>query len=451
MMVKFSKIINHGIDSENLNWDSRNLRFMNAMAFVMAASMLMFACFVTAFGVYEDLVLLAIAFILCILHFFNIKFFNYLFAKIYFTIMPVLIVTMFSVFAAGEAGNDKYYIFCSSIIPLILFRKKWIYILLFLFNFVMFFVIEVAQQYVVPIAYIAPDQLVIYKTLNIVMIFTFTYFLLKLFKNEIFGYQKEIEQKNEIIEEKNEEVKQSIEYAKRIQEAILPPKAFQEKYLPHSFVLYQPKDIVAGDFYWIEHKGSKVFFAAADCTGHGVPGAMVSVVCHNALNQALHEYNLTDPGQILDKTRELVIQTFDRSDQKVKDGMDIGLCSFDRENNQLNFSGANNGMYLLRNGELNEVKPDKEPIGYYDSPSPFTTTRIELQQNDIVYLFTDGFADQFGGEKGKKYKYKPFKRFLQSLEEIEISEHSARIREEFERWKGDLEQVDDVCIIGVKF
>jgi serine phosphatase RsbU (regulator of sigma subunit)/ligand-binding sensor domain-containing protein len=252
------------------------------------------------------------------------------------------------------------------------------------------------------------------------------------------------------IETQHDEIRDSITYAKRIQEAILPPTELIDKCLPENFVLYKPKDVVAGDFYWLEEVGDTVIFAAADCTGHGVPGAMVSVVCHNALNRSVREFGLTEPNRILDKTRELVIQRFEQGKQEVNDGMDIAVCALNTKTNELKFAGANNGLYLIRNNELIETKGDKQPIGKFHDPTPFTSHDIQLEKDDVFYVYTDGFADQFGGDKGKKLKSSNFKKLLLEKHKLSLNEQFKQIDDVFENWKGRLEQVDDVCVIGIR-
>ena len=251
------------------------------------------------------------------------------------------------------------------------------------------------------------------------------------------------------VEEKNKEILDSISYAKRIQSAILPTDKIVKEYLQDSFILYKPKDIVAGDFYWMQHQEDKVLFAAADCTGHGVPGALVSVVCHNALNRSVKEYNLTDPGKILDKTREIVIEEFEKSDQEVKDGMDIAICVLD--GNKLQYAGANNPLWIIRKGELMETKANKQPIGKFDNQEVYTTHEFELLPGDSIFLFSDGYVDQFGGEKGKKFKAKAFRELLLSIQDKSMEEQKLIIDEAFETWRGNLEQVDDVCVIGFRY
>ncbi len=258
----------------------------------------------------------------------------------------------------------------------------------------------------------------------------------------------EVEAKKEELEIKNREITDSIVYAKRIQTAILPEGDFIREQLPDSFVLYQPKDIVAGDFYWMEKTKEGLLFAVADCTGHGVPGAMVSVVCCHALNQSVREFNKRLPGEILDKTRELVIHEFNTGQEVVRDGMDIALCLLNGKH--LRYAGANNPVWIVRNGEVLQLEPTKQPVGQHARSSPFETKDVHLAFGDTVYLFSDGYADQFGGEKAKKFKSSNLKKLLLSIQHLPISQHADKLTEMLEKWRGSLEQVDDVCVFGFR-
>ncbi len=267
-------------------------------------------------------------------------------------------------------------------------------------------------------------------------------------KVKVIQQKEDVEFAHKELEEKNQEILDSILYAKRIQSAILPSVKLVKEYLKESFILYKPKDVVAGDFYWMEQKDGKVLFAAADCTGHGVPGAMVSVVCNNGLNRSVREHGLTIPGEILDKTREIIVKEFQKSEEGVKDGMDIALCSI--EGMKLQYAGAYNPLWIIRNGEIIETKANKQPIGQFENPEPYTTHSFDLEQGDTIYIFSDGYVDQFGGEKGKKFKSKAFRELLLSIQDKTMEDQKISIDEIFETWKGASEQIDDVCVIGVR-
>jgi serine phosphatase RsbU (regulator of sigma subunit) len=251
------------------------------------------------------------------------------------------------------------------------------------------------------------------------------------------------------IEEKNKDILDSITYAKRLQDAILPPLSTVKKHLSESFILYKPKDIVAGDFYWLEKVGDTILIAAADCTGHGVPGAMVSVVCSNALNRTVKEFKITEPGKILDKTRELVLETFEKSESNVQDGMDISLCSINTVTKEVKWSGAYNSLVYVQDGAIHEIPADKQPIGKTDNPKPFTTHTLSLSDSSL-YLFTDGYADQFGGPKGKKFKFKQLSDKLSVISNQPMEEQKRVLENTITEWKGKLEQVDDILVIGIR-
>lgn len=295
-------------------------------------------------------------------------------------------------------------------------------------------------------------QLILWSVVVIaVIIFIFSIFLYKRWRIAK-EQQLLIEQKNQLLELKNQEILDSISYAKRIQSAILPPKKLVNEWLVNSFIIYKPKDIVAGDFYWMEAMNNTIVFAAADCTGHGVPGALISVVCHNALNRSVREFGLIDPGAILDKTRDIIIEEFAKSEDDVNDGMDISLCTLNTKSLELKWSGANNPLWLVRSSsdEVVELKANKQPIGKYSKYEAFDTHTIQLSPGDSIYLFTDGFADQFGGPGAKKYKSKNMKDLIFGMKGRSMDEQKELLETTFETWKGDLEQVDDVCILGIR-
>lgn len=217
----------------------------------------------------------------------------------------------------------------------------------------------------------------------------------------------------------------SIQYAKRIQMAILPPLEDFKRYFPDSFIYYEPKDIVAGDFYWMAVQKDNVYFAVADCTGHGVTGAMVSVICSNALNKVVNEMHISEPGEILDEVQKIVINRFERSQHTVRDGMDINLIVTEKEFGRkeevkVSYVGANNSLWVMRkdSDHIEEIKADKQPIGNYHKVNPFTTKTLTINKGDTIYMFTDGYADQFGGAKMKKLKSKNLKQKLIEIQDL---------------------------------
>lgn len=272
-------------------------------------------------------------------------------------------------------------------------------------------------------------------------------------QKEIAEYQRKIAEDQRLqVQVKNREMLDSIEYAKRIQTAILPPQRLVKSFLHNSFILYLPKDIVAGDFYWMESIDDVIYFAICDCTGHGVPGALVSVVCHNALNRSVNEFGEREPGKIFDKTRQLLQENFAKSEQDVKDGMDASLCALNLQAMELLWSGANNPLWIYRAGEnrLEETKADYQPIGLGYRERPFTTHRFSLNKGDIIYMFTDGYADQFGGTANRKFTKGKFRSLILSIAQLPMDEQYDKLLLHHHTWRGRGFQVDDICVIGVR-
>ena len=277
---------------------------------------------------------------------------------------------------------------------------------------------------------------------------------------ELLAAQKrEIEFKNEELAIKNKDITDSIVYSRRIQQALLPSHDLVNSLLPDAFVLYRPKDIVSGDFYWVESWGKTTLVAAGDCTGHGVPGALLSVVGLNLLNQAVQVHGITNPAPILNAVNKNLAQTLGQrkhngafSVSDVKDGMDIALIAIDRSSMQLEFAGANNPLWIVRNGTLTEYRGDRQPVGQHSDGEnrPFTSHTVQLEDGDMLYLLSDGYADQFGGQGGKKFKQVRLKQLLTKISAQTLSEQKQILETKFEEWKGQLEQVDDVLIMGIR-
>ncbi|HEU4716714.1 MAG TPA: tetratricopeptide repeat protein [Bacteroidia bacterium] len=270
---------------------------------------------------------------------------------------------------------------------------------------------------------------------------------------DLASANEQISKQKEQIEEKNKDITDSISYARRIQRALLAHEGDLRRNLPDYFILYLPKDIVSGDFYWAAETGNQFLLAACDCTGHGVPGAFMSLLNISFLNECVAEKNVPDPAGILGHVRSRLIRALrdEITGESARDGMDASIACFDFENRTFSFACANNPVWIIREGTLMEFAPDKMPVGQHDGEMrPFTSQHFDLEKGDVIYLFTDGYADQFGGPDGKKFKYRQMKDALLSLYGKPMPEQRDELEKTFTAWKGSLEQVDDVLVIGVR-
>jgi len=285
---------------------------------------------------------------------------------------------------------------------------------------------------------------------------------LKIQKKEIEEQRNSIEIKNKILEEANMLVESymlkltdSIEYAQKIQNAMLPPLTLVKSYFPESFIFYKPKDIVSGDFYWFGEVGDKVMFSVADCTGHGVPGAFMSLIGYELINQAVHVNNLLNPALVLDFLNDEIKVALRKSDlnNELKDGIDIAFCSFDRESGLLEYAGALNPLAIVRNHEIILLKANRMTIGANNVPThkAFDNQRVLLQKGDVMYLFTDGYVSQFGGPDNKKFNKRKFKDLLLSIQDLSMIDQKITINEILKNWMGKREQIDDILIMGLKY
>lgn len=270
---------------------------------------------------------------------------------------------------------------------------------------------------------------------------------------EVVRQKEEVERQGRKVIELYKNVTDSIRYAKRLQESILPPDQRVRQMLPESFVLYRPKDIVSGDFYWVDEVNGKVIVAAVDCTGHGVPGAFMSLVGYNGLNQAIKEHGLVRPAEILGDLNRIAYDTLhkDRDTFLVRDGMDMALCVLDRTNQVLEYAGANCPLYIVREGELIQFAPDKMPVGGFELDGrSFTEHRVQLEPGDMVYIFSDGYPDQFGGERGKKFLYRRFRELLVTISREPMERQKVLLQDALNAWKGSHDQVDDILVLGIR-
>lgn len=275
---------------------------------------------------------------------------------------------------------------------------------------------------------------------------------LLLIDNNTADIENELKQR-EIIIRKNKEIMADIRYASRIQHAILPGIEFINKNMHEYFILHQPKNHVSGDFYWVSCRGNKKIVAVGDCTGHGLSGALMHMLSSAYLNEIISNGNFETASDILERLRDYIMRSLNQTGElgETQDGLDIALCIIDCENKKLQFAGANNPVYVIKNKELTEIKGNRMPVGIHiNFDKPFTNHTVDLESNDQIYLFSDGYADQFGGSRGKKFRYRQFKELL-----VDISHKPMNIQKEIlnnvhDKWRGSLEQIDDILVFGIK-
>ena len=251
------------------------------------------------------------------------------------------------------------------------------------------------------------------------------------------------------LEQRNREQLANITYAERVQKAMLPSAELMNELLPDHFVIHRPKDIVSGDFHWLARREQKVLFAVADCTGHGVTGALLSAMCSHQLDRVVNEFGFTEPGLVLDMTRQLVQERLAHR-AEVSDGMDISLCTIDRGTATISWSGANTDLFFVAGGEVHRLKAHREPIARTTRPTAFPTHCLRLSPGDTLYLMTDGLVDQFGGPKGKKFMVRRLRELLLQVDTLPMAERRAAIEAAFDAWKNGYEQVDDVTLVGIR-
>lgn len=287
----------------------------------------------------------------------------------------------------------------------------------------------------------------------IALAIAYSYYTIRRANIQITLQKQKIESQKDVIEKKNQEMVDSINYASTIQSATLPTSEQWKRLLPNSFVLFRPKDIVSGDFYWLGNNGDDVFFSAVDCTGHGVPGALMSIVGYNGLNQAVNEHRLSEPASILKYLSDSVNESLRKSehDNYVRDGMDIALCKLNVKKMKLEFAGAFNPLLIIRKGEEILIKGDRIAIGSTDTDHrQFQNHEVDLEEGDCIYIYSDGYADQFGGADGKKMKTMVMRKKILELHSLPIDQQKIELENYLDQWQGSLEQVDDICVIGVR-
>ncbi|HTF05017.1 MAG TPA: SpoIIE family protein phosphatase [Bacteroidia bacterium] len=455
MKAVLHRIVNLGIE-EDTHFSLRNkLKVFNTAVLAILLISIFYGVAGFIAGFYVAVVVTAYSALSNLIMFWLVKKGRHVFAFHYAMFYAFVFLTSFSLLF-GAATNSYYYFLFLPIACNIFFNSQRVIVVYFIMcTLFMLFNVILTEQTKPYYEVDAVTRMLGYPNIPFVMILVFL--AVSMFKKENRKYAEKIEMQKAALEEKNKEITDSINYAKRIQAALLAPASLLKKNLPEHFVLYKPKAIVSGDFYWATESvgsGSETFWlCVGDCTGHGVPGAFMSLMNISILRELIVEQKNSTPDVVLNKQREAIIRALnpDGAASAAKDGMDCILMNFERNLRVLHFAAANNPLLIVRNGTIVEYNADKQPVGLHEGhDAPFTLQKVELQRGDIVYAFTDGFADQFGGPRGKKFKYSQLKEHLLKLNEKTMDEQRNYLDTVFEDWRGGLEQLDDVLIIGIK-
>ncbi len=437
----WNSIITIGISYDLSAIEKKRIRLMNSVSII--GSLLYSLYFVKFFVINAPLAWLPsllLASLLIMPVYLNFQR-QYYAAKIVFSTLPPIIT--FTALLWGKGVGIEYLIFFCSVSPIFFFDDIKTIASFWILSIISFFLVRLSYTLFHPL-YTHPSwQISFYINL-------FTIFVLLVAIT--FNFKSEIEEYTQIVQKKNNTITDSIRYASQIQTAMLPPIETISESFPENFILYKPKDIVSGDFYWSKRIGSKHVVVAADCTGHGVPGAFMSMLGISLLNEMVNEYSILKPSEILENMRSRIKATLHQSGKKEdnRDGMDMAICIIDKERYELQFAGANMPLFLIRDSNLAQVSGDRNPISVYKKEKSFTNKSIRIKRGDLIYVFSDGYIDQIGGVEKKKFLKKNFKDYL-----LEISDRSLNIQKDLlenriEEWQNGYEQIDDIMVIGLK-
>lgn len=446
-----AQILNNGITTENSDSLNRKIRIGNLIALLTAVVMF---CYTPIYFYYHEpagILNNGFFFVASLITFFLIRRKKYSQA-FFFHICCGFLYFIEGTLTYGLQTNLHFYLFVMCMISAVMFdQRKTIqgFIVFAILSFFgLIFWLHFHKPFITILEQSETVQTII-GNVNLFLLFIIASLIILFFKEEMLKSQKRITEQKNVIEEKNKDILDSIQYAQRIQSALLPSKTTLQLLFPDSTLYFQPKDIVSGDFFWIFQNENYRFAAVGDCTGHGVPGALMSVLGINLLHEIVENKGIVDPPEILNELRSGIIAAFDKEGKssEYKDGMDISLVRIDRKTTNYLFAAANNSIYHISGKELEERRADRQPVGYSHQPIPFTQQEFSFQSGDSLVLFTDGFADQFGGPKNKKFRYKPFKELLLENPNENLE---TQLSENFEAWRGSREQVDDVCVLVIK-
>jgi sigma-B regulation protein RsbU (phosphoserine phosphatase) len=445
------RILNNGISITNSVSLNRKLRISNLISLIIAVVMVTYTPMYFVFEQPAGIALNTLYFLASILTFVLIR--KKRPAPAFFTLtIGSLIYFIISTLLYGTILNLHFFLFIVCMLQVVLFNRQIIIRTFIAVCIISFFSLVIWCHFYGHLIYIQKQTEtteIVMGNVNLLLLFLIISFFTLFFKGEMIAGQKRITEQKNLLEERNKDITDSILYAQRIQSAMLPSKSSIEEIFPSHFLLFKPKEIVSGDFYWIFENEEHQFIAVGDCTGHGVPGCMMSVLGINLLIEIVENKQIFESNIILNELRNGILLAFDkdRKSTEYKDGMDISIIRINRKNQTYTLASANNSIYHLTPDQLEERMADRQAVGFSHDMKPFTQQEFSYKTGDLLVLFTDGFADQFGGPKNKKFRYKPFKELLFENQEVNLED---LLSSTFEKWKKDLEQVDDVCVFGIR-
>jgi phosphoserine phosphatase RsbU/P len=446
------RILNNGIHPENSDSLNRKIRISNLIALLSVVTMATYTPFYFIYsqeaGIYTNtsfLLFSLFSFYLIRKRHYIPAFFLHSTAGYGYFIIGTLVY--------GIQTNLHFYMIVMCMIVTTLFDDRRVIRFYLAFAVSSFFGLIWWSHYYEPFVGMPPGmetmELII-GNVNLFLLFFIISLFILFFKNEMLRSQRRVLEQKSVIEEKNRDITDSITYAKRIQSALLPGRQNLANVFPGSFLYFRPKDIVSGDFYWLHDTGTEKFLAVGDCTGHGVPGALMSVLGINLLTEIVENKHVSDPAEILNELRSRILYAFDKEGKssEYKDGMDIALIRIRENDRSFSYAAAHNPVYHISAEGLTELPANRQPVGYAHVQQPFSTQHGTYNTGDAFILLTDGFADQFGGPRGKKFLYRPFKELLARSLGLDPE---VVLDEVLESWRGSLEQVDDICVVGLRY
>lgn len=457
----WNRISHYGVDTERKH-ELREVILSNRVVFI---GIMMVLCFIPVEIYFNGFTLVPVEIFFAGLFALVFPFHKkgyYLLAKYYIVLFTVAMICLMTLAVGGESGSE-YMLISIMVTPMVLFKERKHMLVMTAVVVLSLFLLKHFAGVIPPLVEVSLNVRHSVQPYMLIMGLIILFFQVYYFKSLNTSYQELLVKHRHLLEEKNKEIRDSIIYAKRIQNAVLTPAHLINEHLPQNFILFKPKDIVAGDFYWAEAYKGLFYLCTADCTGHGVPGAFMSLLNIGLLNENVIERGIRLPNDILNEQRKEIIKALNPKTEDnaklisglrnecVMDGMDCVLAAFDTKNHKLYFATANNPLIVIRNGELTEYKAQKMPVGLSSHEStPFELQSIDLQKGDMIYTFSDGYPDQFG-QNGKKFMSKNLKDLFKKICPLSMPEQKTQLEQHLQRHMGQMEQTDDILVIGVRY